>query len=307
MPDDTLAPVDAGDAAAEAAAWAELERRDNAEAEPLEPAPAPPEEETPADPPKVEEPEPAQPPVDDPWAAVPEPLRADRAKLLAERDSLKKAEASFQRRIRQQHEEIVRLKSTPATLAEPAEDAVKSRQDRLAKLRDEYPEVAEPVLAELDELRQKVDGIASGVSAIHAGSRESFLIQQQDQLTQQHPDWLELVHKPDFKPWLERQPRHVREAMQRNSEFIEDAEEAGDVVGRFEAYLEQQSGQANGQTQMAPATQPMSQKRRLQREGATTLSSRSPAVASGIPEDGDESEIWKALDRRDEQRARASR
>jgi hypothetical protein len=263
-------------------------------------AEAPPEE-------KTSEPAPA----DDPWAAAPEPLRQsyeDVKKQLARAQHAERSMAGRYRSLRaQMASEPTKTTAAPtngAATEQPADKPADRIESAFAKLAEDYPDIAGPLKDAFGALRTDNEHVGQQVAALHDERRNDAAHEQEALLTEAIPDWLQLSGDGRFAPWLNEQPRHIREAAQRNGNGIVDAEEAADVMGRFKAWKEWTDGQANGQQQTQqpaasavtpkPSPSPLELKRQQQRASAVTVRSRGSAPATSIiPEDGDPDMIWK--------------
>jgi hypothetical protein len=252
------------------------------------------------------------------WASAPPELKAA---YEAVAEQAKKGEqyrrsnegrlAAAQRRI----DELSRTAALPkATDKGKGADAATTDDAALQALAEEYPDLAKPLVEEIFRLREATTLQGKELSAIGTERRQAALNEQAELLTQQHPDWQDVTADPRIRPWLDNQPRHIREALLRNANEIVDAEEAADVVGRFKAYLaiEAAPGNAHNTNAQAGASagkgsetpQVLTGKRKQQLEGASSARSRGPGVASGISEDGDPEHIWKQFDEQERRQAR---
>lgn len=267
---------------------------------------------------------------DDPWAKATPELRsafeAERTKW-EDRDRRTRGQVSALQR------EINELKrsrtAAPANGAADGKGSGKSDGDDTADgifvsdewktFEQEYPEVSGPIGKLIRRQEQTIQSLRGDVSAITSDRREADLDEQEELLAEQHADWQTVAEHPSLGSWLETQPRHIREAAARNAEFISDAAEAADVIGRFKAHLASQPATPGNGTGAqggngAPAAgnggqgkqnPPLSGKRQRQLESASSTRSGGPGAAFGIPEDGDPETLWKQWERYDEQQARA--
>lgn len=162
---------------------------------------------------------------------------------------------------------------------------------------EEYPEVASPLASVIGRLESQLAHQNKELAAIGDDRRQSALEEQAERLAEDYPKWQEEVADPGFVDWVHTQPRHIQEAAYRNAEQIVDAQEAADVIGRFKAYRsEQQPDNARPESGGTTKTQGSDKRRQRQLESASTTRSRGPGAASGIPEDGDEQQIWNQFD-----------
>ena len=258
------------------------------------------------------------------WTDAPEPLRAEYQTLKADADRLVHAQKSDRGRIAALQRQVEDLQQRPAAgatnrtgnngaangSAERAADTFVTSQ-KWKDFGEEYPEIAGPLGEVISGLQQEVADLKGGVSAINSDRRQGQLNEQERLLADTHPDWKEVTADAALSDWLRSQPRHVREAAQRNGEGIVDAEEAADVVGRFKAWRAAQAGNGhedpaakagNGHGSPNNAAPTLSNRRQRQLESASGTRSRSPSAAVGIPDDP--KGAWDAFERIDAERAR---
>jgi hypothetical protein len=187
----------------------------------------------------------------------------------------------------------------------------------LVKTAKEYPEVAGPFIKIIGKLQEQLTGHGKVLSAIGDERRQTALNEQKDYLTKEHSDWEAVATRKEFTPWLDTQPRHIREAFARNADEIVDGQEAADVIGRFKDHLLAQDAkqQGNGGAQQQDngtqagngagnTKQVLDPKRQRQLDSAASARSRGPGVASGIAEDGDPKTIWRQMDEQEARQAR---
>jgi hypothetical protein len=304
----TLPAPEAGD---DEALWNELEKADAAEAKAPPPTgreadddaaftadePDPSEADQGDDEPSAEgQPDAgAQEAPDDPWAKADPTLKAafdEKARALQNLEHQIKSDRGRLSAMQKKLDELSRSAS-PANQPKPGDD----REERRRKLAEEYPEVAQPILDEMDALKAEIANLSSAETR-----REQMTLEQQEAaLTQQHADWQQILGQngATFAAWAEDQPKAIREMVARNANQIADAQAAAEVIGRFKQYLgigEQPQQQAAPSAQAAPRnTLSDKRQRQLAASAAPSGGSRRP-VASGIPEDGDPQAIWDAFE-----------
>jgi len=247
---------------------------------------------------------------DDIWSGASAAQREAFEALKAEKARLEQAERSQRGRIsafQRQIEDLRRQPSPEATAAtdkgaaestgEPAADFLGS--DKWKTFAEEYPEIAEPLGEVISGLRSETTRLHKELAAVGDERREAALQQQEQLLVEAHPDWLEVTDDAAFVDWLGAQPRHVREAAQRNFDAIVDADEAADVVGRFKAWRAAERGEsqpaAAGGGKPPNPNPALTSRRKRQLESATAVRSRQPSAAAGIPDDPEQA--WKAFER----------
>ena len=173
----------------------------------------------------------------------------------------------------------------------------------------EYPEVAGPLGEVVTGLQGEVANLNSQLGVITDDRTADAVETQTELLAKEHSDWLTTTAEDGFGPWLEDQPRHIKEAAGRNAEKIVDAREAADVVGRFKAFRLEQDDKPAGP---GPGDKPKDQetgkslsgKRKRQLETSSGARPKGAGVATGIPAEGSDEAMWDAWDKEDERQAR---
>lgn len=253
---------------------------------------------------------------DDLWAGASENQRAAYEAAQKEIEKLQQSDRSQRGRLGALQRQLNELHAASQAAAKPAADDEEQEadpqyleSDEWKKFHNEFPEVAAPMQSLTSSLQQEVTRLRKELTAIGSDRRQEAADEQAAILDEQHENWETVVAADEFMPWLDKQPRHIREAASRNSEVIVDAEEAADVIGRFKAFRSAQ-GETAPKAETPPGktggngTQRLSGKRKRQLETAATSRTGGPGAAHGIPEDGDPEAIWKAFDRQEERERR---
>lgn len=168
----------------------------------------------------------------------------------------------------------------------------------------EYPEISGPLGKVIAVMQTEITTSQKRLNAIGNDRQNQAIEEQKLILEEAHPDWLDTATDDAFGPWLDDQPRHIREAAVRNAKEIVDAAEAGDVVARFKAFRSEQSESSDSPGNSRESVTDLSKKRKRQLESSASARGKGAGAATGIPADGDEEAIWKAID---QQEARAAR
>lgn len=158
-------------------------------------------------------------------------------------------------------------------------------KDALAKLREDFPEVAGPMLALIEAQAAEINQLKAPVGALQQDRVQAAISAQETFLTEKHPDWLDVARDERFAGWIQSQPRAVQEAMQRNFDAIVDGKEAALVIGLYKAEM----GIGTPSTPPQPSPQPAPQDNRRQRQIAAGRDAgrTGPSVTTGIPDDFD--------------------
>lgn len=270
--------------------WSEIqaEKEPATAASEQQPAAAP-------EPAPVSEPDPAAPAADI-WAnATPEQKAAFEA---AQADAAEK-----EKRLRSSYGRVSALQRK-INAAQPSREASNAR-DEIAGIRNDYPEIAEPLTKALDKIDGKLDHLSKAeTSDVEAARTElaGIVEQEASRLAARHPDYVAVLkaNGPAFKAWVDDQPLRIRQAAVRNAENIFDADGAIEVVEGFKKHLGLDKAPAPAPTPApapSPASQPTLDDRRQRQIAASASPQRSGgrATVSGIPAEGDEDAIWNAI------------
>ena len=214
----------------------------------------------------------------DPVAAL-EAARAEVERLKHRLSSDDGRVAALNRELQQLRQQAVGQGEGKADPPKGAKDLLEG--DDLKAWREEYPEVAEPVLRLIQAQQETIDRLSGTMGKIDEDKAETFYEKQFTVYAEQHPDWADYVgpqsrHGTKFAGWLEAQPRYVREAVERNSDNIVDANEAADVLSKFK----REAGISGGQASPKPDV-----RRQKQLDAAADVRTKTPPVAAGVPDD----------------------
>lgn len=222
---------------------------------------------------------------DDIWSSVPEAART------AHQEALARA-AELERRLREKGNEVARLRNaTPqqqAGSSTPSEGQSSSSEpavppERIQQLKEEYGEIAEPLIAMIEAQSRQIAALAQPVQQLTASQQAAADAANLSRLDELAPDWRTLAQKPEFQAFRENAPRMVREALDRNWDQIVDPEEAAAVFD----YARMQMGASQpAARQQQPNS--LADKRRRQLAGAKDGGSAGGApVANQVPDDFD--------------------
>jgi hypothetical protein len=288
---DVSAPSEEGPAT-EAELWNEIEAEE-ADKSPTDEA------EVEQDAPEEQEAEPEAPAgnaedASDIWAKAPPEVRAEYEKLQTQFRRETQRTSALQRKINELTTAPAPQSAAPATQSGEGQEV--SDAD-LAKLEEEYPEIAKPLLRKIAQL----EGAAKSLTQAEYDRQQAYLAQQESALAAEVPDWQDLLARNGeaFLTWIEDQPKALRDAAQANATMIVDAQAAAQVMGRFRDFLAggPQSRPDQGSTQPA---RPDRRQRQLA-AAATPRSRPQTGLATGIPADGDPEALWEAFDRMERQ------
>lgn len=223
---------------------------------------------------------------DDIWSAAPEQAR------LAYKQAQERAQ-ELERRLREKGNEIARLQrsapqqqagsSTPSDDQNSGNDAALP-PERIAQLREEYGEIADPLITMIEAQARRIDQLAAPVQQMTEREQAQTETANLSRLDELAPDWRQLATKPEFQAFRESAPRMVREALERNWDQIVDPEEAAAVFD----YARMRLGEPQQQSQTDPNPNPLEAKRRRQlAAGRDGGSGGNAPVTNEVPDDFD--------------------
>ncbi len=233
---------------------------------------------------------------DDIWANAPPELREAHQRELA---SWNHRLSSTQGRLSVADRELARLRREAGATPEgqshsegggsqqQADNPFESEQ--IKALREEYGEVAGPILDLLEAQNRKLAALEAPVAVVSQQQQEAARHSEISIFTTAHPDWEKYVTDERYQTWLDGQPKAVQEAASR-AVNVEDGQEAAWLLTQFKASIgvtssappvgQQDSGNGNRQ----PAPDP---KRARQLAAGRDGGSSAPPVQSGVPDDFD--------------------
>jgi hypothetical protein len=178
-------------------------------------------------------------------------------------------------------------------------EAKKALDAKIEQLKSEYPEIADPLLAILDQTRTDLDRIEARVAPMHEADQAAANAQATEEVRRAHPDFLSFgvaANDPDYAKWLTSQDAKVQqdnrdfagwlkskpESFTRMAESW-DPTEASTVITLFKterAEAVRKAGGNAGETNTKP-----DERRQRQLDGGKQVGSRQPSAATGAPDD----------------------
>lgn len=235
---------------------------------------------------------------DDIWADAPEPLREA---YQASEDARKRAEnlvrSNGARAARAQSElhalkQAVAAQRNDGKATEEGEESA-DPEERYKQLREEYPEVAVPLLDRIISLEGTLNELkADRKTKIEAESQE-FVEQQRTELIGQHEDFDQIVVSDDYAAWLQAQVPAIQRVCVENAQNIVNAAECAWVLDLYK--------RDRGLQQPNEAAEREADRRRKQLEAGTTARTRTPAVSRDTSDDFNSE--WERLEKQDRQAA----
>lgn len=235
---------------------------------------------------------------DDIWANAPAPLREA---YQAEHEARKKAEnlvRSNGARAAQALNELNALRSQldskrdeGGATEEGAEAA--DPEERMRQLREEYPDVAGPILDHMAKLEKQVGELTASATAQRETQTEQLFEEQGTALREAHSDFDDVVKAPEYAEWLSQQVPAIQRVIQENAERIVNAAECAWVVDLFK--------RDTGFGVKPSAAEQLAGKRERQLQAGTGVRGSQPQVRGDDSDDYEDE--WDRLDRVERQRA----
>ena len=223
----------------------------------------------------------------DVWANAPAELRAAHEAALSE---LQKKQQRIVGNLSTRDRELARLRAELQRAAPVQPEPVPANKPsaeggalkpNLSAIAEEFPEFA-PLVAELQETKQKLAALEAPVSEMGQAKADSIHAEQLTIFTDAHPDWQSYVNDPRYAAWLVEQPKAVQDAAQRSIN-VEDGHEAAWLLGQFKASI----GAKPAAPSLPEAKPQPDPKRARQLAAGRDGGGASPAVETGLPDDFD--------------------
>ena len=160
--------------------------------------------------------------------------------------------------------------------------------EKLAQLREEYGEVAGPLVDAIEALKGSVDQMRAPVEQIEHERETAQYDAQVQLLAGKHPDWGTAFKRPEFVGWFEEQPQFIKAAIERNANFIVDGQEAATVLDLFKRDIGAAAPPPQSQTGQQQTDTRLSDRRARQLDAGRDAASRGgQSAAAGVPDDFD--------------------
>ena len=233
---------------------------------------------------------PAGSPSDDLLAKLPDDVRKA---IETERRDQELRFKSVQGRLSASDRELARLRQAPGHSAAPAptptQDRAQEQQPRAdepdshKQLREDYPEIAGPLLDVIDGLRNEVVTLKNGVGEVQSQRTEAAYANEQAYLDQQAPDWKQVLADERFEGWLQEQPAAVQKILEDNRDQMRSGKDAVWLVEQARRGLG-----LGGTSSPTPTPTPASSAtRQRQLANGRDFGRSAPPVVSDIPDDFD--------------------
>lgn len=207
--------------------------------------------------------------------------------LQKERDEARHKASSDASRVSALSKKLQSLNNPPPLAEDKPSEAQKILDAKIAKLRTDYGDIAEPIIEMMEQQRVELGKVKAHVETFSEDRREALIAEQTKELEARHPDWQQVATSPDFKSWIEVQPENIQRLA-----ASWDARESSVALTLFKTERAETSGQGGAETvgtdeNAAAAKATADAKRKSQLEGGRDVRSRPAPAASGPPEDFD--------------------
>jgi chromosome segregation ATPase len=134
-------------------------------------------------------------------------------KATQETASLRRENDTLRQRVTDLAGEVATLKTQ--VMAPAATDA------DLARLTEEYPDLAKPLLGQIHRLQSELEGFKSQANEMRNHSQvdaqERAKLEHQNAILAVHPDAFEVAQTESFREWLDAQPSYMRQVVEKGS------------------------------------------------------------------------------------------
>lgn len=134
-------------------------------------------------------------------------------KATQETASLRRENDTLRQRVTDLAGEVATLKTQ--VMAPAATDA------DLARLTEEYPDLAKPLLGQIHRLQSELEGFKSEANEMRNHSQvdaqERARLEHQNAILAVHPDAFEVAQTESFREWLDAQPSYMRQVVEKGS------------------------------------------------------------------------------------------
>jgi hypothetical protein len=249
----------------------------------------------------------------DPWASLPQDLRARVQRMEEENRRHRGNQATLQRELQRIREQYPDTGGKPAS-GKRADQAGTRKGDQSAddltqnedwkKLREEYPELLGPLEQQFQRMQSQLQELAQDHTHVSSYVQDQQLQRNYDTVAERHDDFAKFTTAPEDDPWARsygealqtwtaQQPEEVQAIVQRNAEDIYDPAKVDWVLRMFKA--SDLYRQMVGQTQTQPSAKPqgqagkddISERRKRRLDSAPNVSGKGPGAATGEPDDYD--------------------
>lgn len=228
----------------------------------------------------------------DPWANAAPELRAAHEAAQRQISALTHAAKSNNGRITSLNRRIEELTATKPAASAAGTDKPNAPTGALGgakfkALKDEYPEIAEPLEEMLSEIARENEALRAQIAPIAGDRRQAVIDRNEGALAEKHPDWQQAAASPDFANWINEQPDDIKQIAVKNGEHITDPVAAAKLMTLFKAETGFKTHAVAAPAAGGKPTNALPDKRQRQLAAAAAPGTRAPSAGSGPPDDFD--------------------
>jgi hypothetical protein len=175
--------------------------------------------------------------------------------------------------------------------------------DEIKHLKEEYPEVAGPLLKRIDKLSETVEALSTTATARAESEVADALSGEFETLQSLHSDVHDIVKAPEYAEWLKGQAPSIQRIVQENSQAVVSAADTALVFDKFKADT------GFGKAREPTAAEKEAERRRAEQldAGRSATGGSQPGVRSDTKQDGSYESEWDRLDAADKRKAAGRR
>lgn len=144
-------------------------------------------------------------------------------------------QTAYQRRIEELERQLAAREAPP----KPTPEQEKAREDRMKQLREDFPDVAEPLLEEIERMRGEHSAELKAIRAAQGAQQEATYRAEAAKLETAHPGYQDFYgqHKDAIHAWADTEaPVRVRDALYANLKELVNAEAAAEALTLFKRH-----------------------------------------------------------------------
>jgi hypothetical protein len=175
--------------------------------------------------------------------------------------------------------------------------------DEIDKLKQDYPEIADPLLKRIDALTGQVEALSSTATARAESEVAEALTGEAEALAALHSDFGSIVKEPTYAEWVKAQQPAIRRIVEENSKAVVSADDCALVFDRYKAWKAQ-----GGETPEQKTARDAEERRKAQLEaGRSATGGSQPGLRSDVGGNGSYGDEWDRLDRQEKAKRPAGR
>lgn len=175
--------------------------------------------------------------------------------------------------------------------------------DEIDKLKQDYPEIADPLLKRIDALTGQVEALSSTATARAESEVAEALTGEAEALAALHSDFGSIVKEPTYAEWVKAQQPAIRRIVEENSKAVVSADDCALVFDRYKAWKAE-----GGETPEQKTAREAEERRKAQLDaGRSATGGSQPGLRSDAGGNGSFEDEWDRLDRQEKAKRTAGR